>query len=354
MVTNNAANNTVAENDFSVNRSLAATPVVATISHSDNTAVASNAGLQLTVGGTTSTGDPYVNFLVTGGNTYSIGQDNTVANDPLKITTGATPSAGTDLFTLTGTTSANFYCSLLDTVASSPTTWTQLGVRNTSDANATDSARIGIATDDTRGDTYVLFNPHYGVGATDRFEVGQTQADVFQITTTTDTSASNMTGSAIISATVAGEVTMPLQPAFLAYNGAQDVNATGDGTAVTSPCDTEVFDKNADYNTGTYTFTAPVTATYHFSEGTRLSNIGAGHTVAAVYIVTSNRTYSSAGGNSANYRDSTNAMGITASAYCDMDAADTCYILITVSNSTKTVTIQGSAPNTFFSGVLVC
>jgi hypothetical protein len=101
MVTNNAANNTVAENDFSVNRSLAATPVVATISHSDNTAVASNAGLQLTVGGTTSTGDPYVNFLVTGGGTYSLGIDNTAANDPLKITTGATPSAGTELITVT-------------------------------------------------------------------------------------------------------------------------------------------------------------------------------------------------------------------------------------------------------------
>ena len=71
------------------------------IANLDNTAAASNAALNLSVGGTTSTGDPYINFLVTGAGTYSVGIDNTVAGDPFKITTGATPSAGTDLFTMT-------------------------------------------------------------------------------------------------------------------------------------------------------------------------------------------------------------------------------------------------------------
>ena len=71
-----------------------------TVANTDNTATASNACMCVSVGGATSTGDPYTNYLVTGAGTYSVGIDNS-DSDKFKITTGATPSAGTDLFTIT-------------------------------------------------------------------------------------------------------------------------------------------------------------------------------------------------------------------------------------------------------------
>ena len=71
-----------------------------TVANTDNTATASSSAVNISVGGATSTGDPYTNYLVTGAGTYSVGIDNT-DSDKFKITSGATPSAGTDLFTMT-------------------------------------------------------------------------------------------------------------------------------------------------------------------------------------------------------------------------------------------------------------
>jgi len=71
-----------------------------TVANTDNTATASNACMCVSVGGATSTGDPYTNYLVTGAGTYSVGIDNS-DSDNFKITSGATPSAGIDLFTMT-------------------------------------------------------------------------------------------------------------------------------------------------------------------------------------------------------------------------------------------------------------
>ena len=66
--------------------------------------------------------------------------------------------------------------------------------------------------------------------------------------------------------TTAGERTMPLQPAFLAYNGNPNLNVTGDGSAFIIICDVEVIDQGSDYDNGTGIFTAPVTGLYDCSE----------------------------------------------------------------------------------------
>ena len=57
-------------------------------------------------------------------------------------------------------------------------------------------------------------------------------------------------------------VSMPLQPAFAAYLSAQDNNVTGGGTNYNVAMDTEAYDQNSDYNTGTYTFTVPIDGVY--------------------------------------------------------------------------------------------
>jgi hypothetical protein len=73
-----------------------------TIANTDNTATASSASLKISVGGATSTGDPYINFLVTGAGTFSAGIDNS-ASDVWRLTTGATPSAGINILGALGT-----------------------------------------------------------------------------------------------------------------------------------------------------------------------------------------------------------------------------------------------------------
>ena len=69
----------------------------------------------------------------------------------------------------------------------------------------------------------------------------------------------------------AGHVTKPLQPAFLAKSAAQSNLATA--TTHDIQFSSEVFDQNADYNTSTYTFTAPVTGRYQLSCQLKINNI---------------------------------------------------------------------------------
>jgi hypothetical protein len=152
--------------------------------------------------------------------------------------------------------------------------------------------------------------------------------------------------------TSAGEVTFPLQPAFLAQMSSNATNATGDGTAYVLACNTEITDKNSDYNNSTYTFTAPVTGSYDFSVAGEVTNLSVGHTSIGVYLVTSNRTYTLLRQNpyagmaagAVTYGFSCSLVGV------DMDAADTAYIWVIVSGSTKTVTVNGTTA--IFSGKL--
>lgn len=162
----------------------------------------------------------------------------------------------------------------------------------------------------------------------------------------------------VMSVATSGEINYPLQPAFLAILGSTDANVTGDATEFrigSTTALTEIFDQNNDFNTNG-TFTAPVTGRYNFTSNIRMSSLGAGHTIASSYIVTSNlasgfRTTL----NGANIRDSNNNANICSSVLADLDAGDTCTAIITVTNSTKTVGVAGSATIgvTHFSGFLV-
>ena len=71
--------------------------VQASVMNMDNTATASSSAVNVSVGGTTSTGDPYVNWLITGSTTWSAGIDNSDA-DAFKIGPNADPSTGNSDF----------------------------------------------------------------------------------------------------------------------------------------------------------------------------------------------------------------------------------------------------------------
>jgi hypothetical protein len=74
--------------DIIATHSSAGADVTLEATNSDNTDPASRAGVELAVGGT-SAGDPYANFLISGGQTYSIGIDNSSTNDDFVLSNSA-------------------------------------------------------------------------------------------------------------------------------------------------------------------------------------------------------------------------------------------------------------------------
>jgi hypothetical protein len=171
---------------------------------------------------------------------------------------------------------------------------------------------------------------------------------------TADFSLASATGNIVV-AQDTGEINYPLQPAFLAELAAARNDVTGDGTVYKVDWGTEIFDQNADWD-NVSTFTAPVTGRYQFNLGILLNDVGAAHTVFNMLIVTHNRQYIMNASNP--YAISVGGQQSQSfSVLTDMDAADTAYVNIVVSGSTKTVDIvTGGAtdPRCYFSGFLAC
>jgi len=111
---------------------------------------------------------------------------------------------------------------------------------------------------------------------------------------------------------------------FLAYNAGADTDFLGDNTPVTIQNDNEVFDLGGDYNTGTYTFTAPVTGKYLLGAAVFIYGLVAGQTLLTVDIVTSNRTYRLFQGDPPH--DAANQILVSGVTLADMDATDTAYL----------------------------
>jgi len=144
-----------------------------------------------------------------------------------------------------------------------------------------------------------------------------------------------------------GHVTMPAQSAVLVGIASdQSVSAA----EVTVTLDSEVYDVNADFNTGTYTFTAPVTGKYLIS-----SNIGGYAQRGSLYnstkLITSNRTYFALDTPSDQVTGNNfyiNQLTVVA----DMDANDTAYVRI-ITNDDSSFTLRGDNTNSYCSFLLI-
>jgi hypothetical protein len=156
----------------------------------------------------------------------------------------------------------------------------------------------------------------------------------------------------LLNMTFDGDLTMPLNPAFLAYKSSDSTSQTGAGAQVTINFDGgEIFDSNSNFTSGT-TFTAPETGMYLFSFLVSFTSLTSSMDVGKVRLVTSNRTYQIEL-DAFNTVANSSLGGITGSAIADMDTADTATITLTIEDGAgNTATISGSASEmvTYFSG----
>ncbi len=147
-----------------------------------------------------------------------------------------------------------------------------------------------------------------------------------------------------------GIITRPNQSSFLATStAAPTTNQTGDGTEITAGLATEIYDLNSDYNTGTYTFTAPVTGKYQLNAQITATGLNATHEFIFVRIITSNRDYRLFHEVDSVHTDNETA---TISVLADMDASDTAFVSWNVSTGDKTVELLGTVYCSF-SGSLI-
>ena len=162
-----------------------------------------------------------------------------------------------------------------------------------------------------------------------------------------DADASNDSFTSTLIINSIGAVTMPLQPAFNArQSSAQtnlDINA---GAAITIVMATEIFDQNADYNTSTSTFTAPVTGKYQLNFHTYMADVDDDFAYLQLDLVTSNRQYNIILENSG--EDGYDNFSI--SVLADMDASDTALVKIQGSGGADQLDLSQSV----FSGFLAC
>jgi len=150
---------------------------------------------------------------------------------------------------------------------------------------------------------------------------------------------------------VTGEVRRILQPAFYVESAALADDVTGNGTTYTpANLSVEFVDQNNDFD-GVSTFTAPVTGIYLLRCDYYIFRATSSHTSNIESIITSNRTYTY----QANLYNQGETLGNSEETHscvilADMDASDTAYLTIKVSNGTKVIDIISLR----FAGYLVC
>ncbi len=148
-------------------------------------------------------------------------------------------------------------------------------------------------------------------------------------------------GSAGIAIAADGSITMAANPSVFAVKGAENADATGDGTTFTVDF-TEVTDQGGDY--ADPTFTSPVDGQYLILVCVGVGNdTAAGNTSGNGSIIASNRTAVFGQINPGAVMDVNENYQIVGAAVIDMDANDTLTITVAISGGTKIVDVQGGA-----------
>ena len=147
-----------------------------------------------------------------------------------------------------------------------------------------------------------------------------------------------------------GAVTMPLQPCFRVGSGTQDNVAVSANVNVIFS--NEIFDTNADFNTGTYTFTAPVTGKYQFEVLLRIDNADTAYSYIQMVLGGSNRnTTMDTLSPVSNFMSADGEVSLRGSAILDMDTNDTAIVRIRMQGGTAQADINSDG--SYFMGHLI-
>jgi hypothetical protein len=146
------------------------------------------------------------------------------------------------------------------------------------------------------------------------------------------------------------------QPAFFANLSSSVTNVTGDSTVYTVAFNNVIFDNGSNFNTGTATFTAPVTGIYFFGWNLYMQNIGAAHSDAATLLNATSVANTEINQSAAFALSAGGELAIQGSRLVSMSATDTLTFKLVVVGSTKTVGLFGSNtdPRTYLNGYLIC
>ena len=121
--------------------------------------------------------------------------------------------------------------------------------------------------------------------------------------------------------------------------------------------DTEVFDVGGNFNTGTYTFTAPVDGIYHFEFRVRLDNIDSASTEIVAYLYASNTP--SSGLNRVVlepdrcFDADVGTHTIQGSVIHQLSAGDTAKVTITKSGGAAQMDVKSDPVSSYFAGYLI-
>ena len=173
-----------------------------------------------------------------------------------------------------------------------------------------------------------------------------TSSGAFRVMTGGDASsaADNSAISMLIDAN--GHVTKPLQSAFLANPGTNQLNfATSSNVQV--EFGTERFDQNGDF--ASHTFTAPVTGRYQLSASLRIQSLDTAADYYQLRLATSNQTYAPV--IEPKFSSDPLYWTLTLSLLVDMDANDTANINVRQQSGTQQADIDTES---YFSGFLAC
>ncbi len=156
---------------------------------------------------------------------------------------------------------------------------------------------------------------------------------------------SNAAGATIMEMN-AGQITMPLQPAFQVNPSSKQLNLTHGDTLVFGQ---EKFDLNSDFASNT--FTAPVTGKYQLQLTARVDQLDRDANWVRIEMVTSNGVYEANIIDPDAFDKDPDYWSINFGVLADMDANDTVFLRWGQSGGSNTADLDTQA---HFSGYLVC
>jgi len=339
--------------DFTFTTATAAATRTLTISNTDNTSASSNAVLQTTTGGASS-GDPFHTFTVTGATSWSHGIDNSASD--AYVVSASTALGTSDRMSLTTTgllsVTSTGAGDGINVNGSASGNANVIQIANSSNTSGSSAALVSVVSGTSGGDAY----SQYTIDSATSFCQGidNSDSDKLKINYAAGSSVDPSGGTNYWTMTAAGAVTMPLQPAFGYYNSSARSNVTGDGTVYTVIFNSASWTQQGSGFDGTSTFTAPVAGVYHFDAAVRLSgaaaqtllNIQMNHSSLGLFygMTVGTGAISSVAG----------SLTLVQALTVFMAASATITVQVVASGSTKTVSVDNTATDTYFSGHLVC